>query len=233
MTGCARSARRLHRAPSARRRRSARMPAAGARSAAAADQAGDQRADDARSLVFETAPLDEPIEILGAAGRHAGRSRPTGRSRTSRFGCATCIPDGASLRVSYGVLNLTHRDGHETPQPLVPGERYQVRIQLNDAGVGVSGRTQDQAGTLHHLLADDLAELPRMRRVTVFGGTLDLPVRPTAGGGCAAAAAARAGDGHARAAHGDPSGPRADRPHRSRTRAPRAASRSISRTTIR
>ena len=43
-------------------------------------------------------------------------------------------PDAASLRVSYGILNLAHRDGHETPAPLVPGRRYQVRIQLNDAG---------------------------------------------------------------------------------------------------
>jgi predicted acyl esterase len=31
------------------------------------DQADDQREDDARSLVFETPPLDRPIEILGAA----------------------------------------------------------------------------------------------------------------------------------------------------------------------
>ena len=43
-------------------------------------------------------------------------------------------PDGASLRVSYGMLNLAHRDGHEAPAPLVPGRRYRVRIQLNDAG---------------------------------------------------------------------------------------------------
>ncbi len=61
-------------------------------------------------------------------------SRPTGRSRTWRCGCATCIPTGASLRVSFGILNLAHRDGHEAPAPLVPGQRYRVRIQLNDAG---------------------------------------------------------------------------------------------------
>ena len=35
-------------------------------------------------------------------------------------------------RVSYGVLNLAHRDSHETPEPLEPGRRYRVRIQLND-----------------------------------------------------------------------------------------------------
>ena len=43
-------------------------------------------------------------------------------------------PSGASLRVSYGVLNLAHRNGHETPAPLVAGDRYRVRVQLNDAG---------------------------------------------------------------------------------------------------
>ena len=31
-------------------------------------------------------------------------------------------PDGASTFVSVGALNLTHRDGHAEPQPLVPGE---------------------------------------------------------------------------------------------------------------
>jgi predicted acyl esterase len=42
-------------------------------------------------------------------------------------------PDGSSLRVSYGLLNLTHRDSHEEPTPIVPGQRYTVRIKLNDA----------------------------------------------------------------------------------------------------
>ena len=40
-------------------------------------------------------------------------------------------PDGSSLRVSYGVLNLTHREGHESPAPLVPGERFTVRMKLD------------------------------------------------------------------------------------------------------
>jgi hypothetical protein len=41
-------------------------------------------------------------------------------------------PDGSSLRVSYGLLNLCHRDSHEFPQPLEPGRAYRVRLQLND-----------------------------------------------------------------------------------------------------
>ena len=86
-------------------------------------------------------------------------------------------PDGESLRVSFGVLNLTHRDGHETPTPLVPGQRYRVRIQLNDAGSAFPAGPPHKAGALDHLLADGLAQ-PETATLTVFGGALDLPVRP-------------------------------------------------------
>ncbi len=36
-------------------------------------------------------------------------------------------PDGSSTLVTYGLLNLTHRDSHETPEPLTPGKRLQGR----------------------------------------------------------------------------------------------------------
>src|SRR5438105_3021340 len=97
------------------------------------DQADDQREDDECSLVFETPPLDAPIEILGAAivTLDVVSDRPI-----SHLAVRLCDvhPSRESLRVSYGVLNLTHRDGHENPTPLVVGERNRVRIQLNDAG---------------------------------------------------------------------------------------------------
>jgi len=40
-------------------------------------------------------------------------------------------PDGAATRVTYGLLNLTHRDGHAAPRALTPGERCTVRVTLN------------------------------------------------------------------------------------------------------
>ena len=96
------------------------------------DQPTDQLVDDGRSLVFDTEPLDERLEILGAPvlDLELAVDRPQ---------AALCVrlsevsPDGGSLRVSYGVLNLTHRDGHERPEALVPGQRYRIRIALNDA----------------------------------------------------------------------------------------------------
>ena len=143
----------------------------------AADQAGDQRADDARSLVFETPPLDETIEILGAAvvTLEIASDRPI-----ANIAVRLCDvhPSGESLRVSFGVQNLTHRDGHETPQPLVPGERYQIRIQLNDAGVvfPAGHRIRLALSTTYWPM---IWPAPEIATLTIFGGTLDLPVRPT------------------------------------------------------
>jgi len=85
-------------------------------------------------------------------------------------------PDAVSLRVSYGILNLTHRDGDETPAPLVPGHRYRVRIQLNDAGAvfPVGHRIRIALSTTYWPMIWPPAE---NATVTVFGGMLELPVR--------------------------------------------------------
>ncbi|MEJ2136455.1 MAG: CocE/NonD family hydrolase C-terminal non-catalytic domain-containing protein, partial [Desulfofustis sp.] len=40
-------------------------------------------------------------------------------------------PDNKATRFTYSLLNLTHRNGHEQPQPLVPGKRYLIKLALN------------------------------------------------------------------------------------------------------
>jgi uncharacterized protein len=140
------------------------------------DQADDQQEDDARSLVFETAPLDAPIEILGAAivTLDVMSDEPI-----ANLAVRLCDvrPSGASLRVSYGVLNLTHRDGDETPAPLVAGRRYQVRIQLNDAGAAFPAGHKVRLA-LSTTYWPMIWPSPVKATLTIFGGTLDLPVRP-------------------------------------------------------
>ena len=93
------------------------------------DQPGDQRREDAGSLVFETAPLAEETHIAGDATVtltfHV--DRPVAQVAARLMDVA---PDGAATRVSYGVLNLTHRDSHETPEALVPGETYTAEIEM-------------------------------------------------------------------------------------------------------
>ena len=94
---------------------------------------GDQRLDDACSLVFDSEKIDQPIEILG---------RPKLRLKIAIDKPAGNIivrlndihPDGVVNRVSWGVLNLAHRNGNENPQPMIPGQSETVEIELDECG---------------------------------------------------------------------------------------------------
>ena len=97
------------------------------------DQPVDQRTDDGSALVFETEVLAEPVEILGepALELTIAADRPVAQVAVRLIDVA---PDGAATRVSYGVLNLTHRNGHAIPEPLVPGQPERVRVHLKVVG---------------------------------------------------------------------------------------------------
>ncbi len=90
----------------------------------------EQSADDARSVVFDTPALAEALEILGAPSL---RVRVSSDRPVAHLAVRLCevTPAGQSWLVSYGVLNLTHRDGHEHPAALEPGRAYDVDIPLN------------------------------------------------------------------------------------------------------
>jgi len=91
----------------------------------------DQRIDDGNSLAFDTAALSADLEIAGApvAELDISTDTPTGLVAVRLSDVA---PEGAATRVSYGVLNLTHREGHQAPSALEAHKRYRVRVQLND-----------------------------------------------------------------------------------------------------
>jgi putative CocE/NonD family hydrolase len=91
----------------------------------------DQRIDDGGSLVFDSAPLTESLAILGAPIAEFTLSSDKPRANLIVRLC-DIRPDGAVLRVTYGVMNLTHRDSHETPTPLEPGRLYKIRLALNE-----------------------------------------------------------------------------------------------------
>jgi uncharacterized protein len=90
-------------------------------------------------------------------------------------------PDGRATRVTYGLLNLTHRDGHDEPEPLVPGRRYEVAFELNSVAQAFppGHRIRLSLSTSYWPLA---WPPPESARVTVHTGqsSLTLPVRPVA-----------------------------------------------------
>jgi putative CocE/NonD family hydrolase len=95
--------------------------------------ARDLRPDEALALTFSTLPLEAPVDIAGfpEAVLHLRCTAPVGHVVVRLSDVA---PDGVSALVSTGVLNLTHRDGHSTPQALEPGVVYSVRVPFKAAG---------------------------------------------------------------------------------------------------
>ncbi len=93
----------------------------------------DQRRDDSGSLVFDSGKLHQPIEILGRPRLRLKLSidKPLGNI-TVRLN--DIHPDGDVSRVSWGVINLAHRDGNENPQPMTPGQSESIEIELNECG---------------------------------------------------------------------------------------------------
>jgi putative CocE/NonD family hydrolase len=94
------------------------------------DNPPDQRPEDGQSLCFQTEALGEPVEICGFPVAHLEVSS----DRPLALVCARLCdvwPDGTSHLITRGLLNLTHRESDESPEPLVPGERYLVEVKLN------------------------------------------------------------------------------------------------------
>jgi uncharacterized protein len=136
---------------------------------------GDQREDDGRSLTWDGPPSTERLELLGApvVELELEVDRP---SAFVAVRLCDVRPDGASTRISFGVLNLTHRDGHAAARPMTPGERTTVRVQLNDTGYALLPG--------HHLRLAVSTQYwpmvwpsPEPVRLTVHGGSLELPAR--------------------------------------------------------
>jgi uncharacterized protein len=137
----------------------------------------DQRVDDAHSLVFDSPPLDAPFDILGApVGELELESDRPVAQLTLRL--SDVAPDGAVTRVTYGVLNLTHRESHADPKPLEPGKRYRIKVQLNDIGhrFAAGHRLRVAISTAYWPI---IWPAPEAATVTIMAGlsSLSLPVR--------------------------------------------------------
>jgi hypothetical protein len=141
----------------------------------APDEPGDQRDEDAKSLVFDTEPLTVRLEILGAPVVELEVSADRSEAKLAVRLCDV-HPDGASTRVTYGILNLTHRDSHEHPTRLEPGRRYKVRVQLNDIGYAFppGHRLRVAVSSTYWPIT---WPTPERVTLTLHNGSIQLPVR--------------------------------------------------------
>ncbi|MFB6299968.1 MAG: CocE/NonD family hydrolase [Halobacteriales archaeon] len=85
--------------------------------------------DDGRSLVFETAPLDDPVELTGT-GQATIRIQATTPDPIVAVRLVDIAPRGRARLVTGGYLRADHRTGHQDPTPLEPNRTYTVEIPL-------------------------------------------------------------------------------------------------------
>jgi predicted acyl esterase len=89
----------------------------------------DQRPDEAYSLVYDW-PVDDETEIMGHPRLELSVTSSAPVAFVSAKLCDVA-PDGTSAMVTRGILNLTHRDSHERPEPLPVGEPVRATLELD------------------------------------------------------------------------------------------------------
>jgi hypothetical protein len=138
----------------------------------------DQRSADGECIAFTSAAVSEPVAILGNPEVDLSLAVDKTNALVAVRLCDVA-PDGASVLVSWGLLNLTHRDSHEYPQALEPGERYDVTVQLRMAGYQLAAGHRWRVG-VSPTYTRHAWPSPENVRLSLFSGAgcrLRLPVR--------------------------------------------------------
>ncbi|MET0596780.1 MAG: CocE/NonD family hydrolase [Mesorhizobium sp.] len=91
----------------------------------------DQRREDGLALAFDTPPLADELTLLGAPTLDLLITVDAPHANLCARLCDV-YPDGTSALMTYGVLNLSHRNGHERPEPCPVGTPFRIRLALND-----------------------------------------------------------------------------------------------------
>ena len=144
------------------------------------DLAGDQRFEDGGALIFQTEPLEEDLDILGApvVELELSSDKPIAMVAVR---LSDRRPDHQITRITYGMLNLTHRKSREHPAPLEPGQTYRVEVPLNHIGQTIpkGHRIRVSVSTVYWPLAWTPPE-PTKLTIQTGASRLVLPVRTEA-----------------------------------------------------
>ncbi|MBP1908288.1 CocE/NonD family hydrolase [Methanolobus bombayensis] len=141
------------------------------------DLPNDQSEEDGGALVFDSPELEEDIEILGAPEIELEISSDKPIAMIAIRLNDVCR-EGISTRVTYGLLNLTHRDSHEHPQELKVDHTYKIRMLMNHVAqrFPAGNKIRVAISTSYWPLAWPSPEPPSL--TIRSGGKLFLPIRP-------------------------------------------------------
>ncbi|MEI4487838.1 CocE/NonD family hydrolase [Frigidibacter sp. MR17.14] len=140
---------------------------------------GDQRRDDALSVTFDSAALAQ-TDIVGAPSVTLRLRSDTPVAHLA-VRLNHLLPDGAATRITWGLLNLCQRNSREHPEALTPGEEIEVTIPLDHIAYRLpeGHRLRVSVSTSYWPM---IWPSPEPARVTLTGGALALPIRPSGDG---------------------------------------------------
>ena len=92
----------------------------------------DQSEIEARNdvLVYTSAPLEEGIEVTGLIKAHLFVSS-SAKDTDFTVKLVDVYPDGRAFNVQEGVQRMRYRNSLRTPELMVPGEVYEIEVDLN------------------------------------------------------------------------------------------------------
>ena len=139
-----------------------------------AEMPGDQAPDDAMSVCFDSAPIEQALGLFGAASL---RLQVTSDKPFAFVAVRLCdvAPDGSSVRICHGMLNLRHRRSMETPTAIPVGDPFEVTVVLDQTAYRLAAGHQLRVAisTTYWPFLWPSAEAAT---VTILGGDLTLPV---------------------------------------------------------
>jgi hypothetical protein len=141
---------------------------------------GDQRGDDALSSTFTSAPLDADMDLVGAPRL---RLKLSSDKPQAQFAVRLnhIHPDGAATRITYGVLNLSHRTSAAEPISMPQNAREDITLDLDQIAYRIPAghRIRVSISTAYWPL---IWPAPEAAQLNITQGSIALPQRPTQGG---------------------------------------------------
>tara|TARA_B110000908_G_scaffold7383_1_gene9194 strand:- start:5299 stop:7293 length:1995 start_codon:yes stop_codon:yes gene_type:complete len=135
---------------------------------------GDQRRDDALSVIWDGNTLDSDLVITGAPEITlcVSSDKPVAQlaARLNHI-----HPDGSSTRITYGILNLCHRDGHGKSKPLPINQSVNVTLNLDQCAYTVPAGHRVRV-SISNAYWPLLWPSPEATRLQIHSGTINLPL---------------------------------------------------------
>ena len=135
---------------------------------------GDQRRDDALSAIWDGNTLDSDLAITGAPEITlcVSSDKPVAQlaARLNHI-----HPDGSSTRITYGILNLCHHDGHGKSKPLPINQSVNVTLNLDQCAYTVPAGHRVRV-SISNAYWPLLWPSPEATRLQIHSGTINLPL---------------------------------------------------------